>query len=644
MSERPDAPETLDPLDQGALRRFTRAVLTDLRALEVMLRQGMLETGVRRMGAEQELFLVDRGWRPAPISPEVLDRLEDPRFTMELARFNLEINLEPDFVEGGCLGRLEKTLRKDLETVRQAAAPHGDVVLAGILPTLSKSDLNLDNIAPKDRYLAMNEAFTRIRGEPYQLQVEGMDELNVEHDSVMLEACNTSFQIHMQVDPDSFAPYYNAAQLALGPVLAAAGNSPLLFGRRLWAETRIALFQQSIDTRSVNPYLRDSRPRVRFGERWAQGPVTQVFEEDLARFRVLLAGETGEDPFEVLERGGVPDLRALTSYNTTLYRWNRPCYGVTDGKPHLRIECRALPSGPTAVDQVANTAFWLGLVLGIVGTYGDVAERMDFADAKANFLAAARHGLNAGLHWLGGRTLGASELIEADLLRLAHQGLLEAGVDPDEAERYLGIVADRVGASMTGSNWVLRSLAELQGHGTRSERLAALTAAMGRRQRDGDPVHRWPLAELREAGGWKYNYRRVEQYMATHLVTVHQDEPVELVAFLMDRERIRHVPVEDDDHRLVGLVSYRSLLRVMADRAEVDGRGPGNLPPVKEVMERRLATITPETPTLQAIELMRDEEVSCLPVLKDGKLVGLVTERDFMAIAYELLEERLRDE
>lgn len=644
MNERAEASGKTDPLDPGALRRFTRAVLTDLRALEEMLQRGMMEEGVRRLGAEQELFLVDQGWRPARTAPEILERLHDERFTPELARFNLEINLEPDLLEGACFRRLEETLRGDIEKVRAAAGPDGKVVLAGILPTLSKSDLNLDNITPKDRYLAMNEAFTRMRGEPYHLQVEGMDELNVEHDSVMLEACNTSFQIHLQVAPDEFAPFYNAAQLAIGPVLAAAGNSPLLFGRRLWAETRIALFQQSIDTRSVNPYLRDSRPRVRFGERWAEGPVTQVFEEDLARFRVLLAGEVGEDPFEALGRGEVPGLQALTSYNTTLYRWNRPCYGVTDGKPHLRIECRALPAGPTVVDQVANTAFWVGLVVGLVETYGDVAPRMEFADAKANFLAAARHGLNAGLHWLGGRTEGAAELIEGDLLRLAHQGLVEAGVDGADAERYLGILAERVESGRTGSNWVLRSLAELKGQGTRSERLAALTAAMGRRQDEGEPVHRWPLAGLREAGGWKYNYRRVEQYMATHLVTVHQDEPVELVAFLMDREKIRHVPVEDDDHRLVGLVSYRSLLRVMADRATADGEELRNLPPVKEVMERRLATVTPETPTLQAIELMREEEVSCLPVLKDGKLVGLVTERDFMPMAYELLEERLRDE
>jgi CBS domain-containing protein/gamma-glutamylcysteine synthetase len=631
-------------LDPDAIRHFTKAILTDLQALKRMLADGMIESGVRRFGAEQEMFLVDKGLRPAPVGPQVLERLNGAPFTTELARFNLEINLDPVLLEGKCFGTLHRRLDALLEQVRVAAAEEGaDVVLAGILPTLSKSDLSLDNITPKARYFALNEALTRMRGGAYRLQIEGTDELNIEHDSVMLESCNTSCQVHLQVSAEEFSRFHNAAQLATGPVVAASGNSPLLFGKRLWAETRIALFQQSLDTRSTTLHLRELAPRVRFGDRWSEDGVVELFEEDLARFRVILAGQVDEDPFELLDSGRIPRLQALQLHNSTVYRWNRPCYGISDGVPHVRIECRALPSGPTVMDEVANAAFWIGLVVGTAAKHPDLHEVMDFDDAKANFIAASRLGLNAALQWVEGEPVSANELILNTLLPLAGDGLDEAGVDRGEADLYLDVVRRRVESGMTGSAWALRSVAKMKQHGTRSERLGALTAGTLSRQRSGRPVHEWTLAELGEAGGWKQNYLRVEQYMSTSLLTVKEDELVDLVAFLMDRQEIRHVPVEDDEHRLVGLVSYRSILRIVAE-GKVPGSEHAQTPPVREIMERNLTTVTPETPTLEAIDLMRSRKVACLPVLKNGKLVGIVTERDFMSIAYQLLEERLRAE
>jgi CBS domain-containing protein len=628
-------------MDPETIRVFTRAVLRDLQALERMLREGLVEEGPRRFGAEQELFLVGEGGRPASVAPAVLERLEGGPFTPELALFNLEVNLPPQRLEAGTFSRVERDLEKLVGEARQAAREEGaDVVLCGSLPTLVKSDMTLANITPKPRYHALNDALTAMRGGEYQLRIEGTDELMIRHDSVMLEACNTSCQVHLQVAPDEFPLLYNVAQLVAAPVLAASVNSPLLFGRRLWAETRIALFQQSLDTRSHTPYLRDMAPRVRFGDAWVRDSVAELFAEDLARFRVLLAGPIPPDPLAELDRGVLPRLEALQLYNSTIYRWNRPCFGVKGDAAHLRIESRALPSGPTILDEVANAALWTGLVLGVAARIGNPADLLPFEDAKGNFLSAAREGLSAGFRWVDGELWSAPDLLLDELLPLARQGLADAGVTEAEIERYLGVIEARVESGRTGAQWILDSLKGMGNRGTRSEQMAALTAGMMSRQTGGTPVHDWTPARLEEAGGWTRTYLRVDQYMNTRPVTVNEDELLDLAAFVMDREGIRHIPVEDREHRLVGLLSYRCLLRSLAERGSF---AANPAVPVREVMEHDPVTVSPDTTTLEAIELMRGRRVSCLPVVEGDRLVGLVTERDFMPIAYELLEERLKE-
>ncbi len=628
-------------LGPEAIRLFTKSLLDDLRALEHMIAEGMIESGVTRIGAEQEMFLVDHRWRPAPIATELLPELEGANFTTELALFNLETNLDPFVLTGDCFAALEGQLMERLELVRRVAREHrGEVVLTGILPSLSKSDLSLDNITPRPRYYALNEALTKMRGGAYRLHIDGTDELHIEHDSAMLEACNTSFQVHLQVSAEEFARCYNAAQALTAPVLAASVNSPLLFGRRLWAETRIALFQQSLDTRSASPHLRELAPRVSFGEKWVDKSAVEVFQQDIMRFRVLMATEVDQDPFAELAADRVPKLKALQLHNSTVYRWNRPCYGISNGKPHLRIECRSIPAGPSPVDEVANAAFWIGLVSASRTRFDDLTRRMDFDDAKANFLSAARHGLNAVFTWLDGEDIKATDLIRDKLLPVAREGLLDANVATGDVDRYLGIIEARVESGRTGAQWLLRSMANLRTSGTRAERLAALTAATVDRQTDGAPAHEWPLARLEEAGGWKRNYLTVEQYMVTDLFTVNEDELVDLVAFLMDKQRIRHVLVEDNEHRLVGLVSYRSILRIVASGKV---REAGLSMPVKDIMKRELITITPETTTLDAIELMSQHRLPVLPVVKNEKLVGVVTEADFMPISRQLIQEKLKE-
>jgi CBS domain-containing protein/gamma-glutamyl:cysteine ligase YbdK (ATP-grasp superfamily) len=623
------------------IRVFLKHLLKDVRAFEQMLEQGLFESDVRRVGAEQELFLVDADWRPAPIATEVLERIDDEHFTTELARFNLEFNLDPLTFGGSCLGDMERQINEFLAVVRKAAHDcGGEVVLTGILPTLQKSDLELDNMTPIPRYFALNEAMTRLRGGDYEFFLKGIDEVHLRHDSIMVEACNTSFQVHFQVAPGEFARLYNAAQAITGPVLAAAANSPLLFGKRLWWETRVGLFQQSIDTRRTTPHLREQIPRVSFGRHWVRASALEIFREDIARFRTLLSTEVDDDPFEALDRGEPPSLKALRLHNGTVYRWNRVCYGISDGKPHLRVENRILPSGPTPRDEVANAALWYGLVSGVLGEYGDVTRSFNFDDVRTNFLAAAQQGLNAQLAWAGGRLEPASRLILDTLIPLARSGLLEAGIDAGDIDSYLGTVEERVRSGRTGAQWQLASMASMGRRGPLSERLSALTAAIASRQQTGEPVHTWDSARLEEGGGWKQNYLTVEHCMDTDLVTVDPHEPVDLVANLMVWNNIRHVLVEDADNRLVGLVSQRALVKLVGTYHPEQLDGPL---PVSEVMQRNPVTVEPETPTVDAIDLMRRNRWSCLPVIKNGQLVGILNETQLMAIAGQLLEQKLRE-
>lgn len=623
------------------IRVFLRHLLRDVSAFERMLEEERFETGVRRIGAEQEMFLVDQFGRPAPIATEVLEAVGDPHFTTELARFNLEFNLDPQIFGGSCLRDMEWQIGELLGRAREAAQRcGGDVLLTGILPTLRKTDLEMINMTPNPRYYALNEAMNRLKGGAYEFFLQGKDELHLHHDSILVEAANTSFQVHFQVAPKEFARLYNAAQAVAGPLLAAAANSPLLFGKRLWAETRIGLFQQSIDTRRTTPHLREQTPRVSFGRHWVRESVLEIFQEDIARFRALISTEVEDDPFAELDMGRAPTLKALRLHNSTIYRWNRVCYGINDDKPHIRIENRILPAGPTPRDEVANAAFWFGLISGVLERYGNIAEHMSFDDARANFLAAARHGLDAQLSWVGAPPVPAHRLILDEMLPLARLGLETPRLEQENIDLYLGVIEERVRSRRTGAQWQLDSLAGLSDRGPLSERLSAITAATRARQREGRPVHTWELARIEEGGGWKQSYATVEQCMDTDIVTVNANEPVDLVANLMVWNNIRHVMVEDDDNRLIGLVSQRKLLSLVGTYHPERMEAPL---PVSAVMQRDPVSVMPETATVEAIDLMRSNGWACLPVIKDGHLVGVLTESRLMVIAGELLEQKLRE-
>lgn len=626
--------------DSAERRRFTQRVLADLGAFQRMHEEELFETGARRIGAEQEMFLVDRHGRPASLSPEILERIDDPHFTTELGRFNLEANLDPQDFDAGSLGRMEAQLRELLAKVRAAAGEmDGEVFLTGILPSLDKTDLSMENMAPVPRYYALNEAMMRERGRDFTFRIEGRDQIVVTHDNVLLEACNTSFQVHFQVGAAEFASLYNLAQAVTAPVLAAATNSPLLFGRQLWRETRIALFEQSIDTRRTPSHLRHQSPRVSFGNRWVTDSAIEIFERDLARFPVVLTTESDEDPFAMLDRGEVPKLHALRLHNGTVYRWNRPCYGISsNGKPHLRIENRALPAGPSVVDEMANTAFWLGLMSGLSRRWDDIAQVMDFQAARENFIAAARQGLGAAMTWPGRGQIASPDLILEELLPAAREGLAESGIDADDADRYLDVIEERVRSSKTGSQWIVDSFDSLAGL-PQAERLATLVRAGIERQQSDRPVHTWEPASDTEKPAGRPHHSTVGQLMTTDLFTVSEEEVIDLVASVMKWRHVRHIPVEDNDHRLVGLVTYRTLMRVLSDPVH---RCEQLALPVREIMHREVETATPGTPTIEAMRRMRDKRIGCLPVVDPNhRLVGIITEHDLIELARPLLEDYL---
>ena len=626
-------------VDERKSQAFMKALLEDLRALAFMLENGRVESGKHRIGAEQEMFLIDRDFRPAPLSVEVLEQTNDVRLTTEIARFNLEANLTPLTLSGTCFSQMERELQELIAHARKSAAGLGaDILLSGILPTLQKSDLTLDNLTPVARYYELDRGVIRLRGGPFSIHIKGLDELQISHDNIMMESCNTSFQVHFQTSPAEFVSHYNLAQAITAPVLAAAVNSPVLFGHRLWQETRVALFQHSIDARS-RPQLARSQPaRVSFGESWLEHSVIALFHDQISRFRPIMITQADEDPFQVLARGGTPLLSALRMHNGTVWRWNRACYGVADGVAHLRIENRALPSGPTVVDEIANAALFAGLMLSLPQEYGDVARRMTFDDAKTNFFAAARHGLDSQFNWIDDRSYPASTLILDHLLPLARQGLQSAGIDSSEIDKYLGLIDERVQSRRTGAQWILRSLAATEHLGPKDMRYRSLTSTMLQQQKEGKPVHTWPISEGTESGDWSQSYQTVGQFMATDLFTLRPDDLVDLAASVMDWRHIRHVPVEDQEGRLVGLVTHRALLRLLSRRTRAESANPLT---VREIMKADPVTVCSTTPTLEAMELMRSNRVGCLPVVDDGQLVGIVTSYDFLDASARLFKEQL---
>ncbi|HEX2312544.1 MAG TPA: glutamate--cysteine ligase, partial [Thermomonospora sp.] len=341
-------------------RRYRDKVRRNLDVLARMLRESQFEFDRPHIGLELELNLVDGRGEPLMRNADVLKAIADPAWATELGQFNIEINIPPRELGGGGTGELEREILGYLEHAEARAQElGGGLVLVGILPTLRESDIGEEALSANERYKLLNEQFLAARGEDMHIRIDGPERLAIHIDNIAPEAACTSAQFHLQVSPDGFAAYWNAAQAISGVQVALGANSPFLFGRRLWHETRITLFEQATDTRPDELKAQGVRPRVWFGERWITS-IFDLFEENVRYFPPLLPICDDEDPVAVLQGGGVPRLAELRLHNGTIYRWNRPVYDVVEGRPHLRVENRVLPAGPTVVDMLANAAFYYG--------------------------------------------------------------------------------------------------------------------------------------------------------------------------------------------------------------------------------------------------------------------------------------------
>ncbi len=474
--------------------RFAARLRAALDALATTLARPGFGAGPPSLGAELEASLVDRDGRPLPVNRAVLASTMDPRVTLEVDRFNLELNSRPCALAGAPFTALAAELAGGLEELRRAAALHGGrVATIGILPTLTPADLSSAALTDTPRFRALSAAIRDLRAEPFAIRIDGADPLELRADDVTLQGANTSFQVHLRVAPEDFARCYNAAQIATAPALAAAGNSPIFLGHRLWAETRVAVFQQSVDER-VHPAADDWRPgRVSFGHGWVRRGAWELFAEGVALYPPLLPVCGDEDPRDVVARGGVPALAELRLHHGTIWRWNRAVYDPANGG-HVRIELRALPCGPTVADMAANAAFLVGLTLALASRVDDLLPGLTFGQARRNFYRAARDGLDAELLWPtdtppSPRPHHAATLVR-ELVPLARAGLLGAGVDSADADRHLGVLATRVACGTTGARWQRATLDRLTD--ARAERpLAAMLERYLAAVATGRPVHEW---------------------------------------------------------------------------------------------------------------------------------------------------------
>ena len=607
---------------QKSSSAFIKHLLKDVQALELMLEKNMIEDDIIRIGSEQEFCLIDSTWRPTRNSEEILEEINDPHFTTELARFNLEMNLDPVELKGSCFTKVRDQIYSLLKKAKEVAEKHDTkIILTGILPTISENELEYDYMTPRSRYQILNEKYKEIRGDDFRLHLRGVDELTLSHDTILFEACNTSFQMHLQIAPKDFISSYNWAKAITGPILGVCANSPLLFGRELWSETRIALFRQSIDTRMASRSLKDQDSRVTFGNNWASGTVADIFKDDIAQFKILLSKDIESDSLEALKKSEVPDLQALRLHNGTIYRWNRACYGINNGKPHVRIENRYIPSGPSVIDEMANFAFWVGTMVGRPAKYDDMPHVMDFRDAKSNFIKAARLGTDAILFW-DGKRISVKKLICKVLLPIAHKGLKKVGIDKEDRKYLLGIIEKRI-KSHTGSEWMTQNYRVLKDRTTKDNALRLLTRAIYNNQIDKTPVHNWP--PIKGDGYLKETSQLVCHIMSTKLFTVHENSLASLATSLMKWKNIHHVPVENELGKLTGLLTWTHAQKFHNQDPEAEYQ------PVAQIMQEDVVTVSPQTHIKDAIQTMKKRKIGCLPVVKNMDLVGIITIKDVIA-------------
>jgi gamma-glutamyl:cysteine ligase YbdK (ATP-grasp superfamily) len=476
---------------------FRSRLEANLSALRKLMRQPGFGEGEGSLGAELEMYIVDSGGNPLHANQEILTDAKDPSLTLELNRYNLEFNLPPFALRDSPFAQTEQAILDSLARLRPVAAKRGGrIVPIGILPTLRQSDFGSACITDRQRYWALVKQLIDRRGDGFRIDISGDESLQLEMDDITLEGANTSFQVHYRVAPAAYADTFNAIQMMTPLALAVAANSPTLFGHSLWDETRIPLFKQSIDTRHVDLYSWNEPARVSFGQGWVRQGAEELFREVVDIYPPILPICADRSPEDEISAGLTPSLAELRLHQGSVWPWNRPIYDDVDGG-HLRIEMRALPAGPTAVDMVANAAFLIGLAEGVRPKLQDVLPAIPFRLAEYNFYRAARYGMDAKLVWPRPEQSGCYEQpvrdIIADSFSMASRGLASIGIAKAESDRYLDVIRERLDTGQSGAVWQRRKLAQLKQQMPQAEALHQLLESFMGHSEANLPVARWPV-------------------------------------------------------------------------------------------------------------------------------------------------------
>jgi CBS domain-containing protein len=615
---------------------FRKRLLDDLSQLDNLIKDNAFSKSRARIGAEQEVVLMDKLGSVSPISTQVLKNINHPQFNKELAKFNIELNLTPRNLESTCFVDMKAELQALLSILDQELIEfHADYFLTGIFPNFRLLDLDTDNITPDRRFFELVKRINVLRSNEYELRIQGIDELSMRHDSVFIEAAATSFQIHLEVAPKDFSRFYNIAQLIAGPCLAMATNSLVLFRKKLWHETRIALLRQSIQVSKTPNSLRDANARVTFGNHWIQDGILELFREDVSLHRSLIVPDIDFNKKNE-QNPSIPLLKALQNYNSTIYRWNRPVYGILDGEPHLRIENRIFPAGPSLEDQMANTVFWYGLMFGFYHADIEIEKLIDFDAVKNNFLQAARNGLNANFEWFEKTNFTAQKIVLEILLPIAKRGLDHLKIDSATVQHNLSIIERRVETMQNGSNWTLQAIKNLEKNGIPPQDIYPTIVSFAHHyQQKNLPIHQWDIPSKNANMKRNPSEMIIEEYMDKDLFTVSPSDPLQLASDMIDWQKIRFILVENEHGELVGLVSSRTLLKNLNLHLFHQNELPES---IEDIMVRTPITIDSNKKLSEALEIMEKYKIGCLPVLQNKKLVGIVTEQTFLHVFSRIID------
>ena len=429
-----------------------------------------------RIGYELEVCILDSDNLPNPINKEILDDIHSPLFTNELAKYDLEINGNVFELNGDAPLKLDEDMLS-LWDEGQASAKkfNAELGLFGVLPSLKLKHFNKTLFqSDMHRYTLVSQRMRELRHEPVKILFQGEDEVSLEKDDVMLEALGTSLQIHLQIPFDESVAYYHAALLASVVLLGFSANSPLVLGKRAWHESRIAIFEQSVDTRNKERREHGDEKRVHFAHGYINSWM-DLFEQNNA-FKIIFA-DVKELP--------VSELHHFSLHNGTIWRWIRPILDRDkDGKHTLRLELRALPSGPTLIDTQVNIWFFIGLIEGFVKSKIDL-QKIPFETLKDDFYSVAKTGLNTKFHEpKDTKKVSLKEWILNDGLSLTKIGLDSFGIA--DADEYLNIIKERTSNGQNGASWQLE-------HFKKFNNIPKLMEDYMKNSEQNIPVHKWSL-------------------------------------------------------------------------------------------------------------------------------------------------------